>query len=94
MQALADKPYSKPQTEESSSSIRRTLHGRADDNESPWASNNLINIHDEHYTYTHQPGFWRAHLESRLSEQNSLIMDMNQPGRIINIHFMSLHQKS
>lgn len=28
-------------------SIKRTLDGRADDNESSWSSNNLINIYDK-----------------------------------------------
>lgn len=68
-------------------SIKRTLDWRAYDNELPWSSNNLINIHDdEQQSFIRQSGLWWVHPQSRLSDQNSLIMDMDQADRIINIH--------
>lgn len=68
------------------SSIKRTPDWRAHGNERPWSSNNLININDEQQSAIRQSGLWRVHLQSRLSDQNSLIMNMDQADRFININ--------
>lgn len=58
--------------------IKRTLDGRAHDNELPWSLNNLINIYDEQQSTICQSRLWRVHLQSGLWDQNCTIIDMDQ----------------